>query len=470
MLLQEANLEKKLNKVLHMRVSLNKIAKFRNSFLSVKRWFEKLEENRVLPLDNNSSTVRHYLGYLIRFCRWVDKDPDTIIKERLEDKKSDNIEIIERYDRLVRLFSRGYKERGRPVAAREAVVALKSFFTKNSVPLSVKSPRKIVEKERSRLTIEEIKKLLRFCNVREKFIVSILFQTGGRPKSILLLKYGDIKVDFEAGNLPVRATFSIFDVKGQYAPYTTFFGKDTYQFLMDYLKLRELEGEKITDQSPLIRKVNRDAPETYAGLYNFCKKLTRLAYMLKINKKITPGTFRRTFQTIMEQHMPINWVDRLMGHVKFRGIQGEAYSQPTMEELAEAYKKAEPYISVSETNYPSNMGGEVLSVLARIFGVDLSKITREGKGLSLDLMTEEDINRLYDEFRRAIAFIQVPDKKNDPPSVNPRKILYQGFKHVPAKYKFKIANNDKELTGLLENGWELERELSGGKYLIKKVC
>lgn len=458
---EERRLERKLDKVLKTKVSLHEIVKFRTSFPSVQRWFEKLEENSALPLSNDSSTVRHYLGYLIKFCRWLGKSPDEIIKERLNDKKSDDVDIIERYDRLVRLFSRGYKKRGKAVAGRESTVALKSFFAKNSVPLSVKSPRKIVEKERSRLTIEEIKQLLRFCDIREKAIILLELQTGARPKSFLLMKYGDIKMDFESGKLPIKVSFSIFDVKGQYAPYTTFFGKDAYQALKDYLKLRELKGEKITDQSPLIRKVNTYAPETYAGLAKVCKKLTNLAQKLGINKKITPVTFRRTFQTIMEQHMPVNWVDRLMGHVRFRGIQGEAYSQPTMEELSEAYKRAEPYISVSDTNSSTNIGGEVLNVLAKIFGVDLSKMTNDKKVLSLNEMTEEDINRLYDEFRRSIAFMTTGFAP-----VNSESTSSQDCNDVPAKCRFRIVSDDEELLSLLEGGWKLERELSNQRYLL----
>jgi integrase len=454
--------EETLDAVLRTKVSLNEIAKYRTQFLTVRRWFEKLEEDRPLPLDNNSNTVRHYLSYLMKFCKWIGKDPDEIIRERLDDRDSDDIETVERYDRLVRLFSRGYKKRQKPVAAREAVVALKSFFTKNSASLSVKSPRKIVEKERNRLLINEIKELLRFCDAREKAFVLLELQTGARPLSLLSLKYGDIKADFESKNLPVRVHFRIFNVKGQYAPYTTFFGLDTYKALQDYLKLRELDGEKIDDQSPLMRKAKTHAPETYAGLSKMCAKLTRLAHMLKINKQITPGTFRRTFQTIMEQHLPVNWVDRLMGHVRFRGIQGDAYSQPTIEDLIEAYKKAEPHISVSETKVDtSHVGIEVLNSLAKIFGVDLNKIIQREKIVSLDEMTEDDINLLYDEFRKLIAFEKTVSVKPEKDSKN--------CDQVSVAYKFKIIGNEEDLISLLENGWKFEKELSKGRYLLKKA-
>jgi hypothetical protein len=106
----------------------------------------------------------------------------------------------------------------------------------------------------------------------------------------------------------------------------------------------------------------------------------------------------------MEQHMPVNWVDRLMGHVRYRGIQGNAYSQPTIEELRDAYRKAEPHISVSEMKVgTSYIGTEVLSSLARIFGVDLNKVIQRRKITSLNDMADEDINQLYDEFRKLIS-------------------------------------------------------------------
>jgi integrase len=393
----------------------------------------------------------------------VGKTPDEIIRERFEDRRSNDVENLERYDQLVRFFSHGYKKQGKPVAAREAVVALKSFFSKNSIPLTVKSPRKIVEKDRSRLLIDEVKALLRFCDVREKAFTLLMLQTGSRPLPLLSLTYEDIKADFESGNLPVRIHFPIFKVKGQYWPYTVLFGRDAYEALQDYLKLRELNGEKITDKSPLMRKAKTYEAETYPGLSRICNKLTRAAYMLGINKKITPHTFRRTFQTIMEQHMPVNWVDRLMGHVRYRGIQGDAYSQPTIEELIEAYKKAEPYISVSETKMDtSHVEIEVLNSLAKIFGVDLNKIVQREKIVSLDEMTEDNINLLYDEFRKLIAF-----EKTIP--VKPEKDSNENCDQVSVAYKFKIIGNKEDLISLLENGWKFEKELSKGRYLLKKA-
>ncbi|MHA1629636.1 MAG: tyrosine-type recombinase/integrase [Candidatus Heimdallarchaeota archaeon] len=399
----------KLKEVLKMRISLNEIEKYIAKFASVRRWFEKIEINRPLPLDIESSTVRHYMSYLIKFCKWLGKSPDEIIEERLRDKKSQKIAVLERYEQFVRRFSLGYKQCGKPVAAREAVVALKSFFKHNFVPLLIKSPRKIIEKERTRLTIEEIRAILNFCDVREKAFVLLMLQTGARPLQLLRLTYRDIKEDFESKNLPIRVKFSVFDVKGNYGPYTALLGKDAYEALADYFKIRrhgteKVEPEEITDQSPLMRKFSSHEAETYAGLYRMCKKLTRIAHMLGINKNITPYTFRRTFQTIMEQHMPVNWVDRLMGHVRFRGIQGEAYSQPTVEELAEAYKKAEPYISISNTKEVNSkqIGAEVLNHIAKIYGINLNKIFQRKKSLSLYEMSEDDIIALYHEFRRLI--------------------------------------------------------------------
>lgn len=402
--------DEKLNKILQRRISLDEIERYIGEFASVQRWFQKIEIDRVVPLDIKGSTVRHYMSYLIKFCKWLGKNPDKIIEERLKDKKSQKLEVLERYEQFVHRFSLGYKRCERPVAAREAVVALKSFFRHNFVPLSIKSPRKIIEKERSRLTIEEIKAILKFCDVRERAFVTLQVQSGLRPMELLKLTYGDIKADFESRNLPIRVHLKIFDVKGNYAPRIVLFGKDSYEALSDYLKLRELgtekiEPEKIADQSPLMRKLTSHKPETYPGLYKICKKLTGIAHMLGINKEITPYTFRRTFQTIMEQHMPVNWVDRLMGHVRFRGIQGEAYSQPTTEELIETYRKAEPFISVNNTREvdSTQIGLEVLNHIVKIYGIDLNKVLRQKKkNISLYEMTEEDVKTLYDEFRKLL--------------------------------------------------------------------
>jgi hypothetical protein len=70
------------------------------------------------------------------------------------------------------------------------------------------------------------------------------------------------------------------------------------------------------------------------------------------NKKLQPfkiHNIRKRGQTILEAcHMPLNWVDRLLGHVP-RGAQGQTYSLPPVEKLRAEYVKAMTELQIYET-------------------------------------------------------------------------------------------------------------------------
>jgi hypothetical protein len=70
------------------------------------------------------------------------------------------------------------------------------------------------------------------------------------------------------------------------------------------------------------------------------------------NKKLQPfkiHNIRKRGQTTLEAcHIPLNWVDRLLGHVP-RGAQGQTYSLPAVEKLRAEYVKAMSELQIYET-------------------------------------------------------------------------------------------------------------------------
>jgi hypothetical protein len=70
------------------------------------------------------------------------------------------------------------------------------------------------------------------------------------------------------------------------------------------------------------------------------------------NKKLQPfktHNIRKRGQTILEGcHIPLNWVDRLLGHIP-RGAQGQTYSLPPVEKLRAEYVKAMAELQIYET-------------------------------------------------------------------------------------------------------------------------
>lgn len=387
--------------------------KFKKEYQSVKRWLTAIEsESNARYAGDETGTEIHYLSYLIKFCRFckemhVAKNPDEIIAKRIEDMESSDIDKRMRFETLLRKFQIGYKMQEKLVAAREAAVAIKSFFHHNSLPLAMKTGKKVRKEVMKRLTIQEVKNLLKFCDVRERAIVLILLQSGVRPETLVYLTYGHVKDQLESGDFPITVDLYVHEVKGGYAPYTMIIGTEACQALVEYIEYRRrgteyIAPEEITSESPLIRKI--DSFE-YIGTDGLRKIIRNIRVKSGIKKRITPYTFRRTFQTIMERHMPVNWVDRIMGHVRFKGIQGEAYSVPTLQELRDAYVEAEPYISVADREQiheedRKSVKLEVLRGLAKACHLNLNELVKDKKLKPLNEMKDEEIEALYEEFNR----------------------------------------------------------------------
>jgi len=400
--------KEELKEILGKPVTKEVREKFRN-YETVRTWLTAIKsDSSTVPDDEDyeSGTELHYMGYFIKFTWWLKKDPDRIIAERIKDTKSSDVRVRRRYENLVLEFSLGYKMQKKMRAASEARVAIKSFFYHNGVPLFIKSGKKTNRNMPKTLTIEEVRRILEFCDAREKALVLVLLQSGMRPETLVLLTYGHIKNDFEAGVNPVRIDLSISEVKGGYAPYTAFIGKEACEALRKYLDYRcrgtkKIPPEIITENSPLFRKIDSVAPITCGEVRQIIDKVCRAA---GIKKHVTPYTFRRTCQTRMEYAgVSGNWVDRLMGHIP-RGAQGAAYSGPG-ELLREAYLKAEPFISVSEpvqTASDKNVKREVARLVLKTIGVDLDEILKKRGIRSLDEMTDEDVQALYKEYKKAL--------------------------------------------------------------------
>jgi integrase len=91
----------------------------------------------------------------------------------------------------------------------------------------------------------------------------------------------------------------------------------------------------------------------------YSKNITDLAIKIGIAeptglRRFRTHNLRKRAQTIMEDsNVPLNWVDRILGH-KPRGSQADAYSLPPKEKLAEKYKFAMPALEIYQTQNASS--------------------------------------------------------------------------------------------------------------------
>lgn len=484
---------------------------YRTKFESVKRW----RDGVCAETSGSPKTEEKHLNYLIKFCEFIKMNPDEIINARIQDLMISDPLVRNRWEDKVKAFNRKLRVENGYYAGREATTSLKSFFMHNHVPLSMKTP-KIKDPETYTPSKDEIEKLYRVAKPGwERARTSFTFQSGIRRGSIPHLKYRHIKKDFEAGITPVHIHLSKEEVKGEYFGYDTFIGKQAVEDISLSLELRKrgtrkIPPEVIKDESPLFRKENTRVIEP-CDETAFTSWFVALSKRAGVEERITPQALRRATETTLEESnvIPQNWIDHIMGH-RPRGAQGKHYSKPTIKKLREAYSKAEPYLTLRLAS--------TTTVTVAVPTADATAETTTSKNDTLETkplneLAEQEIKHLYeknqqiqrnldsyltspliqsqpsvndnsptnsDENKKApsekAAFSESHAKLSDRHTSKNLGLLYY-FKAEPPPvlnkseskpYQVRLALNKDELVRLLENGWDLLRELSSGEFVVRR--
>jgi len=95
-------------------------------------------------------------------------------------------------------------------------------------------------------THEEILQLLNVCDLRMRTLVLLLASTGMRIGALPTLKVSDLDLDQSGGKVKVYS--------GTPDEYITFMTPECSKAVNHYLEFRNRSGEKITDDSPVIRE------------------------------------------------------------------------------------------------------------------------------------------------------------------------------------------------------------------------
>lgn len=207
-------------------------------------------------------------------------------------------------------------------------------------------------------SLEVLRKVNSYGDVRSKFMLSAMISGGFRVGAWPDLKVGDF-TPIERNGEVVAAKVVIY--RGYPEEYYCFVSGEAWGRFQDYLNLRQQAGEQITGDSPALRNVfglsrfgkpsnpREPIPLDTPGVREAMKRLWRAAgYRLnrdgKHDYKIV-HSLRKAFKTKTEQVMkPIN-VETLLGHST--GV-SDSYYKPSEKELLEDYLKAVPLLTISE--------------------------------------------------------------------------------------------------------------------------
>lgn len=213
-------------------------------------------------------------------------------------------------------------------------------------------------------TMEEIRTLLEYPDRRLKAIIYTMASSGIRLGAWDYLKWGHIR--------PVKKDREIVAAKiivyaGEEDEYFSFISKEAHEALVDWMHFREISGEKIDDNSWLMRDLwdTQDIQGKGKGLVSKPNKLTSIGIKKLVNraiwaqglrKKLENGKKRHPFQAIhcyrkwyktrceMAGMKPIN-VEILLSHNV--GI-SNSYYKPTENDLLEDYLKVINLLSIDK--------------------------------------------------------------------------------------------------------------------------
>lgn len=292
----------------------------------------KLASYLLKHTTGSKHTLYQYVFGIYRFSKWINKQPDSITKEVIEDKNA-----IDRYIENIENFIGDLQaEDLAPGTINNHVKGVKALFRVNRINLQLPfRMRKTVRYPDRSPTPEELTKIIDIANLRDKVIVSILALSGIRIGTLVKLQYRHVKYDLENEIKPIHLHIEAEITKGKYHSYDTFIGKEAIKYLKTYINSRRIGNERlesgkkcgmppetITDSTPLIRNSHKATVEaiTPNAVHSIIHKLYRKADLIEKNGKVRydlrAHSIRKYFKTQLgaNSKIPADYVEYMMGH------------------------------------------------------------------------------------------------------------------------------------------------------------
>jgi len=426
---------------------------------TVKRWISKILSRRT----RSEGTAKIYLWHLKRFCEWSGKTPQQLVAEHSEDLKSHDESVRRRHEELVTQYF-AYLESSEKLSRNTALTAhaaLRSFYKANYAPLNLETPESWTTRQDRVPTREEIARMVEAAqSPLEAALIAFSAQSGQRVSVITSLRYGMVKEALVSkGPGAIHVPADLKDPRGKLInkhrqAYTFFIGEDAKRLVLDYVKRRGTlsEGDLLLVGSRKFR--GKDVPLDDEAVNRIIRRAAKKA---GLSPSVTEGLhhhlFRKFFQTAMEEAgVPSTWYEQLMGHVLPRTQR--AYSKPSLDQLKEAYGRAEKNLSLlgigaGQLNPQDEVRVLVWRENLKVLGLDPAELrSKLISQLGREPSVEEEI-KYYSEQLAATR--------------SPRIAQPQTAK----KTERKIVDAS-QLESLIEEGWEPVMEMSNGKVVVRR--
>jgi len=253
-------------------------------------------------------------------------------------------------------------------------------------------------------TTEEIGRMLSVTTkLRTKAVIHYLASTGSRPAGIenpvLKLKHVE--------DMPFGCK-SVYIYDGSKQGYWAFLTPEASKSLDNYFSKRKVNGEKLTDESPVFVNIEGFPTAKQEHLSQSSTRQIIRDTILKAgiertktgnryDKAIIYG-FRKRFNTILKLNNDVNSniAEKLMAHK--RGLDG-TYLQPTKEECFAEFIKAIPELTISPTERQraviENKNKEIVQLESKNEEIEMQKDEIERLAQAVDyLMKKEHLKQI----------------------------------------------------------------------------
>jgi len=458
-----------------------------SAYASVDRWVKGVRRG-----GDARATKHSYLKWLSCFLRFVNLNPkeDSELGDRSGSFERRELLVVKvrgglTPDGLVELpsgslsekvqaFCDRYNEAGKARTAHSALVCLRSFFKHNGVgELSLEDYNWRRSRRMEHVpTKEEVYRMADGCDERGRAILLCAFQSGLRNAAVRALRYGDVKGDLQSGAIPVRVHVNLRfrervpQACKEDAEYFTFFGKEAAEALKEYVDWRCQKQGRVGDDEPLFlpyeafgQKTRPDSHLSEDSLQRMIKRAGRRA-RIKEWQCIRFHSLRKTFRAVLDAgyvdggQMAEDDKEYLMGH-RLPGSK-EPYHNANVEVLAQRYMRLNwAFFPKQEASVEELRKKQVLDTV-RILGFSDDKIKRVEEALA----RYERVDEALDEIRK------LESGSYKLANENRRQRDAREEKHACGNAK--VVRGEQGLVRSLNEGWELVKELSNDKFLLKR--
>jgi integrase/uncharacterized coiled-coil protein SlyX len=420
----------------------------------------------------SEETRKSYLKGIRAFCEFHCAPPSELLA-RLKGAGGDG---------LVEAFSEWFahlKDRVAPKSAWAWLPGVKAWLQENNVKEVDRVSREIAREfrrkfgglrtllRRDAIGKEEIVQVLKAAGRRERAIITLMASSGLRLSAALRLQLKHFKDDIWNPSLPCYAVEIPEALSKEGLPYITFISAEAARSVREYLEDRRREGEELGPESYLFAVARGRGPLTARRFENIWRELCRRAGLdmrpvqikgyhpvgrkgggveLRSNSyryNVRVHSLRKFFKTTCS----VLGVDRMaaeamMGHsLSSFGVESlYDYCTSNLDYLREQYLRALPGLTFLEPPpAAAAVNGE-----ARRKVDELSKIIAE---------RELEIRRLREELERLRGIEE-----------RVRRIETS----LGASYEARIVP-EEELERYLAEGWDFVRELSNGRYIVRRL-